>query len=134
MNEMITLDPAEAAALHENIRSMGTYVTQLAGIIQAMGERIALLEAGRNAQITVRHADAKALGYLIKEKSEMIADQYGITDPKAAGKIRTEIRKSILKAYGITDLHDLPANALDGAKRRIGSYANIRLIMKLKSG
>lgn len=130
MNEMIPIGRETAEILAGNVQSLGEYVSRMAVMLKAMNERVQILESERC--VTVRHADVKGLQHMIREKADATARKSYIREAKSITRIRGDIKKMILKSYGITDLHDLPANALDGARRRIENYANIRLIMDLK--
>ena len=130
MNEIVPIRREDAESITGNVQMLGDYVGRLAVIIQSMQERIQMLEDERC--VTIRHADAKGLAALIRDKAGSMAEKNNIHGTKGVNRIRGNIKKSVLKYYGISDFHDLPANALDGARRRIENYANIRLIMEIR--
>ena len=125
-------DP-QPGALAPYIENFGKYLVQMAQMVQELKRQVEQLKAERVGAITISHADVKAINFRIREKADAVAQKYGITDAPGIRKIRADIRKNLLTAYGIRDFHDMPVNALAGAWGRIDHYANIRLIMAIKT-
>lgn len=131
---MPTTREPQPGALAPYIENFGKYLVQMAQMVQELKRQVEQLKAERVTAITISHADVKGINFRIREKADAVAKKYGITDAPGIRKIRADIRKNLLTAYGIRDFHDMPVNALAGAWGRIDHYANIRLIMKIKTG
>lgn len=130
-NECFPVPMETAVMMRQSTEQLGTYLVQMAQMLQMMQKRLDEMEENQKA-VTVSHEDVKRINAMIRQRANGYCAQFGLTDPKDATAIRGAIKKAILARYGIKDLHDCPQIALGAVERQIDRWADIRIVMKIR--
>lgn len=130
MSTEITL-PEIARDLSGNVQQMGSYLLQLAAMMQQMQKRMDEMEAQQRA-VTLTHGEVKILQELIRRRAYEYCEKYEILTPGALRSIGAGIKRAILTRYGVKDLHDVPAIARQAVEAQISRWSDIRLAMKCR--
>lgn len=128
---LFAISPNEAAAFYRGVRELAEAVPKMAQMIMRMQARLDEIEEKR-AQVTLSHADVKAVNALIRARAGEFCGKYGITDPGSLRSIGNGIRRAVLARYGVKDLHDVPAIARQAVEAQISRWTDMRLMMKCR--
>lgn len=125
----ITVKNETAGSLAMNVERMGSYLMQMAQLIEQMQVRMDIMEA-QQKQISITHADVKGIMTLIRIRADEYCEKYCLTDDGSIRAVRAAMKKSILQRYQVKDLHDVPAIARQAVESQISHWTDIRLVMK----
>ena len=127
--EAIVIRPDVARDLSGNVEQLGTYLVQMAQMMQMMQKRMDEFEAAQK-KITLTHQDVKDVNGMIRTAAANYCLKYDIMDAESGKAVRMAMKKAILKRYGVKDLHDVPAIARQAVEAQIMHWTDIRLVMK----
>lgn len=127
--EAIVIRPDVALDLSGNVEQLGTYLVQMAQMLQMMQKRMDEFEAAQK-KITLTHQDVKDVNSMIRTAAANYCLKYDIMDAGSGKAVRLAMKKAILKRYGVKDLHDVPAIARQAVEAQIMHWTDIRLVMK----
>ena len=128
-SEAIVIHADVAQDLSGNVNMLGTYLVQMAGMIQRMQQRMDEFEQNLKL-VTFTHQDVREINGMIRTAAADYCLRYDIMDDGSGKAVRAAIKKAVLKRYGVKDLHDVPAIARPAVEAQIQHWTDIRLVMK----
>ena len=126
------LTPVRTAKdLRESVGQMQILMARMAKLLQDTRERMEEMQA-REKQVTATHAEVKRIQAAIRAAADDFCGRHGLTEPEDVRAVRADIKKTVLSRWQVTDLHDIPQVALGSVGKLIGTYGNIRLVLRLR--
>lgn len=139
MSEALRIDPAttrqELTVWQEQrqlITAQQRQLDQLTAIVARMAAELDRLDKAAKEPVTIHHAEALALGRMIRARAGELCAQYRLDDKRERLAVNRAIKKDVLKKFDITDLHDLPRTRLEEAGQLVSTWSSYALILELR--